>query len=118
MPLMWKDTTGTATDCEKPLSRKKLKALMPSSRMGLTSRELYAKTGRLNANIRKELAEAERKRLEAAALAVSETKTTAKFVASDPSEAEAPKNSSLFNRLGSMFDKLRRSAERESRKGK
>ena len=37
MPLIHHDTTGTATDCPRPLSRKKLKQLMPQNHDDLTS---------------------------------------------------------------------------------
>jgi hypothetical protein len=116
MALMWKDTTGTSTDCEKPLSRKKLKALMPHSRMGLTSRELFAKTGRTNWKIRRELAEAEAQRKAEAELDAANSKTTAKLIPLAPKEESKP---NLFKRLGSLFGDLRKRAERESaRKGK
>lgn len=113
MALMWKDTTGTATDCEKPLSRKKLKQLMPHSRMGLTSRELYAKTGRTNRKIRLALAQAEQERKEAEAEAAVESKATFKLIGD-----EADEKPNLFNRLGSLFGNLRKKAEREKAKGK
>jgi hypothetical protein len=115
MALMWKDTTGTQTDCEKPLSRKKLKSLMPRSRMGLTSRELYAKTGRTNWKIRRELAQAEEQRKAKAELDAIESKATYKL--SDLLEAE--EKPSIFKRLGSLFGNLQKRAERESaKKGK
>jgi hypothetical protein len=115
--LIHHDTTGTQTDCEKPLSRKKLKRLMPHSRMALTSRAMYHRTGRLNANIRKELAALEEARKAQEELAATESKATYKL--SDLPGAEKDKKPSLFNRLGSMFGNLRKKAERESaKKGK
>ena len=40
MPLIHHDTTGTATDSVRPLSRKKLKQLMPQNHDDLTSASL------------------------------------------------------------------------------
>ena len=45
MPLIHHDRTGTETDCEKPLSRKKLKQLMPMNK-NLTSRLMKTRLGR------------------------------------------------------------------------
>ena len=90
---------------------------MPRSRMGLTSRELYAKTGRTNWKIRKELAAAEDARMAQKELAAIESKATYKL--SPLPGAEQEKKPSLFNRLESLFGNLRKKAERESaKKGK
>jgi len=114
--LIHHDTTGTQTDCEKPLSRKKLKSLMPHSRMALTSRAMYHRTGRLNANIRKELAALEEARKAQEELAATESKAT--FKLSDLPQIEE-KKPNLFKRLGSFFGNLQKRAQRESaKKGK
>ena len=113
---MHHDTTGTQTDCEKPLSRKKLKRLMPHSRMALTSRAMYHRTGRLNANIRKELAAAEEARKLREELAATESNATYKL--SPLPGADEEKKPSIFKRLGSMFGNLRKKAEREKARGK
>ena len=120
MALMWKDTTGTATDCEKPLSRKKLKQLMPQSRLGLTSAELNAKIGRKpGLRLWKKAA---KKREDRARLRKFFTKrtledgTTVQAIPT-PAEVEMMKPT-IFERLGSMFGNLRKKAEREKAKGK
>ena len=119
MALMHHDTTGTQTDSVKPLSRKKLKQLMRQQHGALTSRAMFARTGRLNAGIRKEIAAAVAKRktdLEAA-----ESVKAGKFSyslsdkSSDKAEEAKP---SIFKRFGKFFGNLQRKADRESARGK
>jgi hypothetical protein len=115
MALMHHDTTGTQTDCPRPLSRKKLKQLMPQSSMSLTSRAMFARTGRLNTKIRRELAEAERKRKAERELSASDSKATYKLI---EQESVGEKKPNLLKKLSGFFGNLQRRAERESaRKG-
>ena len=115
MALMIHDTTGTQTDCPRPLSRKKLRQLMPQSSMALTSRALFSKTGRTNRKIRHELAAMEAARK--AELEAAESIKAGNFDYKLTPLPEKPKPS-LFNRLGKFFSGLQRKAERQSAKGK
>ena len=119
MALMIHDTTGTQTDCPKPLSRKKLKQLMWRN-PGLTTANLLEKIGRRVGLKRvpwwkqKRKAREDKRRLHsrrtlADGTTFQLTPTTADLEVMKPT---------LFERLGSMFKNLRQRAERESaRKG-
>jgi hypothetical protein len=126
MSLIHHDTTGTQTDCPKPLSRKKLRQLMPhNSRnlttMALTDREnpirmLGRKTGwKMWSNLTRKRQERKTKRK------LFERKTLP-----DGTEFQLMPNAAdlveikptIFERLGGIFGNLRRQFERQKAKGK
>lgn len=119
MVFMIHDKTGTQTDCQKPLSRKKLKQLMPQNKF-LTARNLLEKTGRVIGS--KSLSNVYRKRMERK----SRRKLFEKRALPDGTQFQLLPNAAdleiikptMFERLGSFFGNLRKRAERESaRKG-
>ena len=118
MVLMIHDTTGTQTDCEKPLSRKKLK--QPQSRMALRSRMLAEKTGR--AVGKKSLSAMKRKRMERK----DRRKMFEKGTLSDgttfqliPTAADLEvMKPTLFERLGGLFGGFKKKFERMQAKGR
>jgi 5-hydroxyisourate hydrolase-like protein (transthyretin family) len=119
MALMIHDTTGTQTDCGKPLSRKKLKQLMPQSSMRLTARMLYEKTGRLSPAIKAELARMEREKKAMEKAATDTDGTTFKW--GDPKgvvEETAQGKPNIFKRLKRMFDALPKQDRQRKRKVK
>lgn len=117
--LIHHDTTGTQTDCEKPLSRKKLKALMPQN-PNLRSASLRDKFGRRIG--RKVWSKVGRKREERSRLRKLFTKrtlpdgTTVQLIPT-PAEVEIMKPT-IFERLGGLFGNMRRKFEREKARGK
>jgi hypothetical protein len=119
MALLHHDMTGTQTDCEKPLSRKKLKRLMPNN-PGLTSRNLREVFNRSIGP--KAFSLMKKKRLERSAKRkLLEKKTlpdgTTYQLVPTAAELEVIKPT-MFERLGSLFGNLRKLAEREKAKGK
>jgi hypothetical protein len=119
MNLLHHDTTGTQTDCAKPLSRKKLKQLMRGN-PSLTSQNLFQRFGRRSG--RKNWPSPWRKREERARLRkmfepVTIEDGTRFQLVPKPHEVEAMKPT-VFERLGGMFANLRKKFEREKAKGK
>jgi hypothetical protein len=119
MALMWKDKTGTSTDCERPLSRKKLKRLMWRN-PGLTTATLQEKFGRriglkfFSKVKQKQQERASKRRLHAKRTLPDGTKFQLLPTVADLEVMEP----TIFERMGSMFKNLRKRAERESaRKG-
>lgn len=108
------DRTGTQTDCEKPLSRKKLKQLMPAQSGKLTARELEAKIGRPSLQTKREarlqahLAKLEKLETAIQGPASSDSKEEREAIAASVLAAKP----SIFSRMGAMFDRLRATAER------
>lgn len=119
MGLMIHDQTGTQTDCEKPLSRKKLKQLMPRNPhlSSLSMNERFGrKTGfKLFSNIAKKRQERARKRKLFSKHSLPDG-TTFQLM---PTAAEVHEmRPTIFERLGGLFKNLQRKAERQSAKGK
>jgi hypothetical protein len=102
------DTTGTQTNCPRPLSRKKLRQLCPQSHAGLTRREMFSKYGRTSAKMRKEL-----KARKEYAEKMEALRATNAIVKPTP-EAE-PAKPSIFARLSGFFGGLKRKAERTAK---
>jgi hypothetical protein len=119
MDLMIHDTTGTQTDCKKPLSRKKLKRLMRNN-PGLTSRNLREVFSRSIGP--KAFSLMKKKRLERSA----KRKLFEKKTLPDGTSYQLMPNvldlveikPTIFERVGGLFGKLRRQLEREKAKGK
>ena len=126
MPLIHHDTTGTATDCPRPLSRKKLKQLMPQNHDDLTRGSLMNPKNPFFIAGRKPGLRIWRK---AAQKRAERTKLRKKFalhklpdgtefhLVPTPAEVEAMKPT-LFERMGGLFDTMRRKFEREKARGK
>ena len=118
MPLLHHDTTGTQTDCPKPLSRKKLKQLMPQNR-GLRTATLKETIGRrIGLNVFSAMF---RKRQERSAKRKLHTKrtlsdgTTFQLI---PNAADiAAMKPTIFERMAGMFGLLRRKTERAQQRG-
>ena len=119
MVFMIHDKTGTQTDCLKPLSRKKLKQLMPHN-LNLTSKNLLEKTNRVIGP--KAFSLMKTKRLERK----TRRKLFEKRTMPDGTTFQLLPNAvdlevikpTVFERLGSLFGNLRKRAERESARGK
>jgi hypothetical protein len=111
MTFLIHDKTGTQTNSVAPLSRKKLKALMPQN-PHLGSKKLLEEWGRKIGRKRRERGRL-REQFRKVTLADG---TTAQLV---PTAAEVEKmKPTIFERLGGFFGNLRRKAERESARGK
>lgn len=126
MAFLHHDVTGTQTDCDKPLSRKKLRSLVPHSRNYLTADALgnpknpFHIVGRLRGwklwptvAQKREQRRKLRKLFEKKTLPDGTTYQLTPF----PAEVEAMKPT-LFERLGGFFGGLQRKFEREKAKGK
>ena len=119
MALMIHDTTGTQTDCPKPLSRKKLKQLMWRN-PGLTTANLLEKIGRrIGLKFFSKVTQKRQERRRLRKLFEKRVKPDGTVVQLLPNAADLEKmKPTIFERLGSMFKNLRQRAERESaRKG-
>jgi hypothetical protein len=126
MALMIHDTTGTQTDCPKPLSRKKLRQLMPMNRSDLTAGSLknsknpFHIAGRVSGW--KAVSAVMQKRRERQ----DKRKLFEKRSLPDGTTFQMLPNAvdlvdikpTLFERVGGLFSKLRRQFEREKAKGK
>jgi hypothetical protein len=114
------DTTGSQTDCQKPLSRKKLRQLMPQNRDNLTSKALTRSMGRRSGF--KLFSQAKQKRAERAKLRKRFSKhtlpdgTTFQLIPK-PHEVEVMKPT-VIERVSGLFAKLRKQFERQKAKGK
>jgi hypothetical protein len=120
MALMIHDTTGTQTDCEKPLSRKKLKQLMPQRSLALTARMLAEKTGRVigRASIStvKEKQRARRDKRKLFEKRALPDGTTFQLM---PNAADLVDiKPTLFERLGGLFGGFKKKFERMQAKGR
>lgn len=126
MQLMHHDTTGTQTDSAKPLSRKKLKQLMPHNHDDLTSGSLMnpknpfhiagRKPGlRLFRKVAQKRAERSKLRRQFRKITLDDG-TTAQLIPT-PAEVEMMKPT-IFERFGGMFGNLRKKFEREKARGK
>jgi hypothetical protein len=102
------DTTGTQTNCPRPLSRKKLRQLCPHSRAGLTRTQMYSKYMRVSGKMRAEL-KAQKEHAEQLA-AIRATNAIVK-----PTPDAEPAKPSIFARLSGFFGGLKRKAERAAK---
>jgi hypothetical protein len=98
------DTTGTQTNCPRPLSRKKLRQLCRNAHAGLTSRQMHVKFGRTNPAIRAEL----KHRAE-----MAEQLRSLNAAVAEQAQAVAARPSML----GRFFGKLRTQFERATARG-
>ena len=124
--LMHHDRTGTETDSARPLSRKKLKQLMPHNHDDLTSGSLANPKNPFHISGRKYghklWSRVARKREERSKLRRLFTKrtlddgTTVQLIPT-PAEVEMMKPT-IFERLGGLFGHMRRKFEREKARGK
>lgn len=111
MGLMIHDTTGTQTDCPKPLSRKKLRQLMPHNRPNLTARMLERSVGRLTADTRKRMRETEAEQKRERKLQLAGVPADARGMDSDGA------NTSVFKRLSDKFANMTEREQRKKAKG-
>ena len=126
MALLHHDMTGTQTDCEKPLSRKKLRTLVPHSRNDLTAGALrnpknpFHIAGRLRGwKIWAIVAQKREQRHKLRKLLEKKTLPDGTTYQLVPTAAELEViKPTMFERLGSLFGNLRKRAEREKAKGK
>jgi hypothetical protein len=113
MALMHHDTTGTQTDCPRPLSRKKLRQLCSHNKPMFTAKLLEFRTGRMTQATKKRVRETE-----------AEQKRERKLLlAGVPADERAPDGdpltkTSVFKRLNEKFAGMTRSFQREKAKGK
>jgi hypothetical protein len=117
--LMHHDTTGTQTDCPRPLSRKKLKRLMWRN-PGLTTANLKEKIGRrIGLKFFSRLAQKRQERVNKRRLHSKRSLPDGTKFQLMPTAADLEvMKPTIFERMGSMFKNLRKRAERESaRKG-
>jgi len=126
MPLIHHDTTGTQTDCPRPLSRKKLRSLMPLNRNNVTAKALkdsrnplYIFGRRTGFKIfprwkQKRLERQNKRKLFEPRTLPDGTRYQMLPNAADLLEIKP----TLFERLGSLFGNLRKKAEREKARGK
>lgn len=114
--LFIKDTTGTQTDCPKPLSRKKLKQLMPRNSSRLTAKELYHRFGRMSPLMKRDLERAKRE----SEAAQKEEKEL--MLAGVPPEERGPEKElpkpSIFRRMSGFFAGLKQKSDRAAARGK
>jgi hypothetical protein len=113
MALMHHDTTGTQTDCPRPLSRKKLRSLCNHNKPLFTAGLLESKIGRLSKETKKRLrdTEAEQKREREMILAGVPAGERAP-------DSEGMTKTSVFKRLSGMFATMTERDQREKAKGK
>lgn len=114
MALMWKDTTRTQTDCEKPLSRKKLRQLMSHNTHMLTARMLEAKHGRFTKATKKRIRETEAEQKRERELQLAGVPAGDRAPEPDPG---GHTKTSIFKRMSGFFAGLRRKVERSNAKG-
>ncbi len=126
MPLIHHDTTGTATDSVRPLSRKKLKQLMPQNHDDLTRGSLMDPKNPFFIAGRKPGLRIWRKAAQKREQRSKLRKFFAKrqlpdgtdfYAVPTPAEVEAMKPT-LFERMGGLFGKMKRTFEREKARGK
>lgn len=115
MPVMYHDTTGKTPDCPRPLSRKKLKQLMPMNK-GLTARALFHQYKRMSPQMQRDLLAAQRE------TEANKKKEEALKLAGVPPEERGPEEEiakpSIFRRLSGMFAGLKKAADRKKAMGK
>lgn len=115
--LMWTDPTGKQSTCPKPLSRKKLKQLMPRNSSRLTAKELYHRFGRMSPSMKREL-ENKKKRAEDMAEATRAGKVSLVDIAGAIDAEIAEAKPSIFKRLGGFFAGLKQKSDRAAARGK
>jgi hypothetical protein len=126
MALMIHDTTGTQTDCGKPLSRKKLKQLMPLNHDDLTSGALINQKNPFHLSGRgrgfkavSTVLQKRRARQDKRKLFEKKTLPDGTSYQLIPNAADlAEIKPTLFERLGGLFGGFKKKFERMQAKGK
>jgi hypothetical protein len=126
MPLIHHDTTGTETDSVAPLSRKKLRALMPLNRNDLTSGALANPKNPLHISGRyrgwkavSTVFQKQRERQSQRKLFAKRSLPDGTTFQLTPTAAEVEQmKPTLFERLGGLFGGFKKKFERMQAKGK
>jgi hypothetical protein len=112
MTFIIHDMTGTQTDCEKPLSRKKLRQLCCRNKPVFSARNLERHTGRLSKATKERMRETE----------AEQKRERALQLAGVPGEDRGPDGdpltgTSVFKRLRGMFANMTQRFQRAQARG-